>query len=88
MPEREAVFEDRLIDDLRYWATTRARLGARALDLVQDVLRDPFTGKGQPEPLRHLGPDLWSRRLDQEHRLVYRVEHTRIVFLSAHGHYE
>jgi toxin YoeB len=57
------------------------------LDLVDAVLRDPFGGRGKPEPLRAMGADVWSRRITQEHRLVYRVTHERIDFLQARYHY-
>lgn len=50
-------------------------------------MADPFSGLGKPEPLRHLGPNVWSRRLTQEHRLVYLVAHDRIDFLQARYHY-
>lgn len=52
-----------------------------------DVLHDPFTGLGKPEPLKHLGPDIWSRRLSLEHRVVYVVQDDRIIFLQARYHY-
>jgi toxin YoeB len=50
-------------------------------------MADPFTGLGKPEALRHLGPNMWSRRLTQEHRLVYLVGHDRVDFLQARYHY-
>jgi toxin YoeB len=50
-------------------------------------MRDPFGGIGKPEPLRYLGADVWSRRITQEHRLVYRVSDDRIDFLQARYHY-
>ena len=59
----------------------------RVLDLVLDVLREPFTGLGKPEPLKYLGPDIWSRRLSLEHRVVYVVQDDRIIFLQARYHY-
>jgi toxin YoeB len=59
----------------------------RAFDLVEAVLRDPFKGIGKPEPLKHLGAGVWSRRLTQEHRLVYLVSDDRIDFLQARYHY-
>jgi toxin YoeB len=57
------------------------------LDLVDAVLRDAFVGIGKPEPLRAMGADVWSRRITQEHRLVYRVTADRIDFLQARYHY-
>jgi toxin YoeB len=59
----------------------------RARDLVEAILRDPFRGIGKPEPLKHLGAGVWSRRLTQEHRLVYLVSNDRIDFLQTRYHY-
>jgi len=59
----------------------------RVLDLVEAVLRDPFAGPGKPEALRYLLAGCWSRRITQEHRLVYRVSDERIDFLQARYHY-
>lgn len=63
------------------------RTAGRILDLVNAVLRDPFSGIGKPEPLKHVPPDTWSRRITGEHRLVYRVFADRIHFLQARYHY-
>jgi toxin YoeB len=57
------------------------------LDLVDAVLRHAFVGIGKPEPLRAMGADVWSRRITQEHRLVYRVTSDRIGFLQARYQY-
>lgn len=62
-------------------------MALRILELVEGVLREPFAGAGKPEPLRHLLAGSWSRRITQEHRLVYRVSDTRIDFLQARYHY-
>ena len=59
----------------------------RALGLTEAILRDPFQGLGKPEPLKYLLADAWSRRLNQEHRLVYLVGDDRIDFLQARYHY-
>ena len=66
--------------------TAPPRLARRILELVKDCRRDPFRGVGQPEPLKHLGPDTWARRIDGQNRMVYRAEHDRLTFLSARGH--
>ncbi len=71
------------LDDLRWWVETNRKTALRLLDLVDAVLRDPFEGIGKPEPLRAMGADVWSRRLTQEHRLVYRVTAERVDFLQA-----
>ncbi|MCY3814147.1 MAG: Txe/YoeB family addiction module toxin [Gammaproteobacteria bacterium] len=75
------------IADLEYWTRTDRRRALRTLRLVEDVLRDPFTGAGKPEPLRGELRGKWSRRIDQEHRLVYEVSNERVYFLAARYHY-
>lgn len=84
---REAVFQPEFREDLRYWVDTDRRIALRALDLVEAILRDPFNGIGRPEPLKYLAPGTWSRRLTQEHRIVYLVRRDRIDFLQARYHY-
>ncbi len=84
---REAVFQPEFLDDLRYWVKTDRRVALRALAIVEAILRDPFTGIGKPEPLKYFAPDVWSRRLTQEHRIVYLVGDDRIDFLQARYHY-
>ncbi len=86
-PERVSVFQDEFREDLRHWVDTERRVALRVLDLVDAVMRDPFSGIGKPEPLRHIGANLWSRRITQEHRLVYLVREERIDFLMCRYHY-
>ena len=85
--EREAVFHPEFRQDLRYWVETDRKVAIRAFELIEVILRDPFTGIGKPEPLKYLLAGCWSRRLTQEHRLVYRVSGNRIDFLQARYHY-
>ena len=85
--KRAAVFQSEFIEDLRYWVETDRKLALRAFDLVEAILRDPFTGVGKPELLKYLAPGAWSRRLTQEHRIVYLVRDERIDFLQARYHY-
>jgi toxin YoeB len=84
---RAAVFQPEFREDLRYWVEADRKIALRALAVVEAILRDPFSGIGKPEPLKHLGPGLWSRRLTQEHRIVYLVSPDRIDFLQARYHY-
>jgi toxin YoeB len=84
--EREAVFHPEFRQDLRHWINTE-KVALRAFELVEMVLRDPFTGIGKPEPLKYVLAGCWSRRVTQEHRLVYRVSEGRIDFLQARYHY-
>ena len=84
---REAVFHPEFLEDLRYWVKTDRKLALRTLDLIEAILCDPHQGVGKPEPLRYLAPGTWSRRLTQEHRIVYLVRDDRIDFLQAKYHY-
>jgi len=84
---REAVFLPSFLEDLRTWVRNDRKTALRVIDLMDAVLRDPFRGAGKPEPLKHLAPDVWSRRLSQEHRLVYLVRETSVIFLQARYHY-
>ncbi|MCC6588010.1 MAG: Txe/YoeB family addiction module toxin [Bryobacterales bacterium] len=87
-PKRVAVFQPEFRDDLHRWVETDRYTAIRILDLVEAVLRDPFRGVGKPEALRHTFAGCWSRRVTQEHRLVYRVSEDRIDFLQARYHYD
>jgi toxin YoeB len=86
--ERTAVFQPEFIEDLRYWVETDRKLAIRAFDMIEAILREPFDGIGKPEPLKYLTPGAWSRRLTQEHRIVYLVRDNQIDFLQARYHYE
>ncbi|HET7437414.1 MAG TPA: Txe/YoeB family addiction module toxin [Thermoanaerobaculia bacterium] len=85
--KRITVFHTEFREDLRYWVETDRRIALRALEIVEAILRDPFTGIGKPEPLKYLASGTWSRRLTQEHRIVYLVSNDRIDFLQARYHY-
>jgi toxin YoeB len=84
---RLATFDPHFRADLGYFVEHDRKLALRLLELVEAVLRDPFEGMGKPEPLKYLGPDVWSRRLTAEHRLVYRVLDDRVDFLQGRYHY-
>jgi toxin YoeB len=88
MPARRlAVFHAEFLDDLRFWVKNDRRTALRALDIVEATLRDPFTGIGKPEPLKYQLAGAWSRRLTQEHRVVYLVSDGSVDFLQARYHY-
>jgi toxin YoeB len=89
--ERLAVFQPEFVEDLRYWVETQRsqrKLALRAFDMIEAILRDPFEGIGKPEPLKYLTLGAWSRRLTQEHRMVYLVREDRIDFFQARYHYQ
>ena len=85
--ERQAVFQPEFREDLQYWVKTDRKSALRILELVEAVMKDPFAGIGKPEPLKYVLAGCWSRRITQEHRLVYRVSEARIDFLQARYHY-
>jgi toxin YoeB len=84
---RLAVFQKEFLEDLRYWVEVDRNNAIRTLELVEAVLRDPFDGIGKPELLKHIGSNIWSRRITHVHRIVYLVRDNRIDFLQARYHY-
>ncbi|MCL6754851.1 Txe/YoeB family addiction module toxin [Nostoc sp. CCCryo 231-06] len=85
--QRKTVFQPEFLEDLKFWVENDQRVTLKVLDLVKETCRDPFKGKGKPEPLKYLDPNAWSRRLTQEHRIVYLVKDDEINFLQARYHY-
>jgi len=85
--ERLLVFDRDFLEDLNHWVATDRKIALKILALVEDIRRDPFEGTGKPEPLRHLGAGVWSRRITREHRLVYRVSDERLMFAQSRYHY-
>jgi toxin YoeB len=86
-PQRVAALQDEFREDLRFWVETNRKTALRILDLMEAVLRDPYSGIGKPEHLKHLGGNVWSRRLNEADRLVYEVFDDRIEFLQGRYHY-
>lgn len=84
---RAAVFHPEFREDLRLWVETDRKIALRAFAIIEAIMRDPFRGIGKPEPLKSLIPGIWSRRLTQEHRIVYLVTDDRVDFLQARYHY-
>ena len=87
LPDRLLVFDRDFLEDLAFWVSTDRKVALKILELVESILLDPVVGLGKPEPLRNLGIGVWSRRITQEHRLVYKVEDTRLLFAQARYHY-
>lgn len=85
--ERRIVLQPECLEDLQYWIGTEWRTAQRILNLIAEVMRTPFEGTGKPEHLKHLGGNVWSRRINQADRLVYEVSNDRIDFLQARFHY-
>ncbi len=81
------VFDPKALEQLRYWTETDRRKATKILDLIEATLKSPFEGIGKPEPLKFELAGAWSRRIDQEHRLVYKVEKGELLVLACRYHY-
>lgn len=84
---RSCVMEMNFLEDLRFWVESDRKITLRILDLVEAVMRDPFGGIGKPEPLKYGVSNTWSRRITDEHRLLYVVQKEEINFIQARFHY-
>ncbi|MBW7862364.1 MAG: Txe/YoeB family addiction module toxin [Rhodocyclaceae bacterium] len=82
------TFEDAAWDDYLYWQQTDKAMLRRINALIRDIQRDPFEGIGKPEPLRFNFSGYWSRRIDDEHRIVYKVIDDEVVIAQLRGHYD
>jgi len=80
-------FSDHAWDDYLYWQHTDKKLVKRINQLIQEIKRDPFNGIGKPEPLRHALAGYWSRRINDEHRLVYKLSDGVLLIAAARYHY-
>ena len=80
-------FDQNSIEDLTYWVKKDRRKAEKILGMVQEIAKNPFIGTGKPEPLKYNLSGCWSRRIDQEHRMVYSVEEEKIRILSCRFHY-
>jgi len=85
---KKIVFEGDAFQDFTEWATIDKKLYKRIIDLIKDITRQPFSGLGKPEPLKHEFKGYWSRRINDMHRLVYKVSDDAITIASCKYHYE
>ena len=88
MPDKIIQWDIDAWNDYVYWQTQDRKTLKRINLLIKDISRDPFQGIGKPEPLKGSLTGFWSRRIDEEHRLVYAVEEKVIILISCRGHYE
>ncbi len=86
-PQRLPVFHIEFREDLRYWVKTDRKIALRCFDLIDAIIHNPFQGIGKPEPLKYLAAGVWSRRITQEHRIVYLVKDEFIDFIQCRYHY-
>lgn len=85
--KRNVTFSPSALADLEYWKNANADILKKIIALVIDVAENPFTGLGKPEPLKHQLKGKWSRRITQDHRLVYEVTDTEIIVYACRFHY-
>ena len=81
------IFSERAWEDYLYWQETDRRLVTRINLLIRDIQREPFSGIGKPEPLRHAFQGYWSRRINDEHRIVYKVQDDAVLIAQLRYHY-
>ena len=84
---KEIVFQNDAFEDFIEWSQQDKKLFNRIVRLIKETQRQPFEGIGKPEPLKHDYTGYWSRRIDQEHRLVYKVTDDQIIIASCKYHY-
>lgn len=84
---RKIVFEKTSFDDFTAWPKTDKKIYAKIIALISDILSTPFTGIGKPEPLKHQLKGYWSRRINHEHRLIYKVTDDELLIISCKYHY-
>jgi toxin YoeB len=85
---KNITFAPEAFEQFNEWAAQDKKIHRKIITLINDILRQPFTGLGKPEPLKHELTGYWSRRITDEHRLVYEVTETEIIILSCRFHYD
>lgn len=85
----EIAFVDAAISDLKFWKESNDKKNLnRITQLINSIQKTPYQGIGKPEPLKYSLSGYWSRRINKEHRLVYRIENNRIIIISLRFHYQ
>ncbi|PAX53291.1 Txe/YoeB family addiction module toxin [Brunnivagina elsteri] len=85
---KKIAFEEVAFEQFSQWATEDKKVFKKILELIRDIQRDSFSGIGKPEPLKYELQGYWSRRITDEHRLVYKVEEELLIILSCKYHYD
>lgn len=81
------VFSERAWDDYLHWQATDRKVLSRINTLIREITREPYSGMGKPEPLRHALAGYWSRRIDSEHRIVYKITGDTVLIAQVRYHY-
>ena len=85
---RNIVFEPQAFQDFNNWVKEDKKIYGKIVSLIEDILRNPFDGIGKPEQLKYELKGCWSRRISDEHRLVYKINDDSVIILSCKFHYE
>jgi len=83
-----SIFKDRAFNDLQHWIKTDPRLAFKIMKMITETSRDPFGGTGKPEPLKGDFSGFWSKRINQEHRMIYKKKGDDILIYRLKGHYD
>ena len=78
---------DKAFKDLSYWSKSDPRFLNKIFELLSSIQKEPFSGLGKPEPLKYELKGYWSRRINEEHRIVYKIENNEILIISCRYHY-
>jgi len=84
---KKIIFEYRAFEDFNEWLEKDKKIHQKVIKLIKEVIRSPFSGVGKPEAMRHELSGYWSRRIDDEHRLVYKVTEEAVIVISCKNHY-
>ncbi len=85
---RKIVFESSAFEDFNEWSFQDKKIYKKIIQLIKEIDRSPFIGMGKPEPLKHELSGYWSRRINNEHRLVYTVTDSEIIIIACKYHYK
>jgi toxin YoeB len=88
MSTKKVAFEPEAFEQLGQWVTEDKKVFKKILELIKDIQREPFSGIGKPEPLKYELQGYWSRRINDEHRLIYKMEEDLLIILSCKYHYD
>lgn len=84
---KSVLLEEAALEDLQFWAKNDVKLLKRIVELLADIQKSPYAGIGKPEPLKHQYKGYWSRRINDEHRIIYTVTDDSIIVIACRYHY-
>lgn len=85
---REVQFTKKSLKQLQDWKESDSKIFDKIIELIENTLLEPFSGIGKPEPLKYEKQGYWSRRINREHRLVYKITNQAIIIVSCRFHYD